>query len=109
MAAAPYLVAGRNRVDTAVMQRASGRVIVKAGAEAMMCAAWLERGLGVALKVRDGGQRATGPVLVAVLLTLDALNDADVEALAEHASPVVLGGGRPVGELDVSLELTTGT
>jgi L-asparaginase II len=106
MSAEPYLVAGRNRVDTAVMERAPGRVVVKAGAEAMMCAAALEPGLGIALKVRDGGQRATGPALIAVLRALDVLDDGDVEALGEHSLPVVLGGGRPVGSLETHLELT---
>jgi L-asparaginase II len=105
MTAEPYLVAGRNRVDTAVMERAGGRVAVKAGAEAMMCAAVPDRGVGVALKVRDGGQRATGPVLIAVLRSIDVLDDSDVEALAELAAPAVLGGGRPVGDLEVAVDL----
>jgi L-asparaginase II len=105
MTAEPYLVAGRNRVDTAVMERAGGRVAVKAGAEAMMCAAVPDPGVGIALKVRDGGQRATGPVLIAVLRSIDVLDEADVEALAEFAAPAVLGGGRPVGDLEVAVDL----
>jgi L-asparaginase II len=88
------------------MERARGRVIVKAGAEAMMCAAVLEPGLGVALKVRDGGARATGPALVAVLRALGALDDADVEALREFAAPPVLGGGQPVGRLETEVQVT---
>jgi L-asparaginase II len=83
-------------------------VIVKAGAEAMMCAAALEPGLGIALKVRDGSQRATGPVLIGVLRALDVLGERDVEALAEFAAPDVLGGGKPVGALEVTVELTAG-
>jgi L-asparaginase II len=106
MGAEPYLVAGRDRVDTAVMERTGGRVIVKAGAEALMCAGAIEPGLGIALKVRDGGSRATGPALVAVLRGLDLLDDADVEALGPYAAPEVLGGGKPVGALETSLELT---
>jgi L-asparaginase II len=108
MVAQPYLVAGRNRVDTAVMERAGGRVIVKAGAEGMMCAAALDRGLGLALKVRDGTQRATGPALVAALRALDVLDDADVEAMAAYASPPVLGGGRPVGAVEAMVDLKHG-
>ena len=109
MVAQPYLVAGRNRVDTAVMERAGGRVLVKAGAEAMMCAAALDRGVGLALKVRDGAQRATGPALVAALRALDVLDDADVEALAAFASPPVVGGGRPVGALEATVDLRPGS
>ena len=105
MGAEPYLVAGRNRVDTAVMERTQGRVIVKAGAEALMCAGAREPGLGIALKVRDGTSRATGPALVAVLRTLDLLDDGDVAALGPYASPEVLGGGKAVGALEASVEL----
>jgi L-asparaginase II len=89
------------------MERTGGRVIVKAGAEALMCAGALEPGLGVALKVRDGSPRATGPALVAVLRALGLLDDGDVEALGPHAVPEVLGGGRPVGALETSLELAS--
>ena len=106
MGAEPYLVAGRNRVDSAVMERTGGRVIVKAGAEAMMCAAALEPGLGIALKVRDGTSRATSPALVSVLRSLELLDDGDVDALGTYASPAVLGGGRPVGALETTIDLT---
>jgi L-asparaginase II len=61
--------------------------------------------VGIALKVRDGGQRATGPVLIAVLRSIDVLDDTDVEALAEFAAPAVLGGGSPVGDLEVAVDL----
>jgi len=104
MRAEPYLVAGRNRVDTAVMQAAPD-VLVKGGAEGLMCAAITDRGLGVALKVADGGSRATAPSLVRVLRLLDALADPDVERLGSFARPPVLGGGRPVGELVAAFDL----
>ena len=85
----------------------SGRYadVVKAGAEAMMCAAALDQGLGLALKVRDGAPRATGPALVAALRALDALDDEDVRALAAFASPPILGGGRPVGVVEATVDL----
>ena len=81
-------------------------MIVKAGAEALMCAGALEPGYGIALKVRDGTARACGPALAAVLRALDLLDDGDMEALGPYASPEVLGGGRPVGALQTSVELT---
>jgi L-asparaginase II len=98
MMAEPYLVAGRNRVDTAVMQAASG-LVVKGGAEGLMCAAWLAGGLGVAVKIRDGSPRATGPALIHALASVGALSGKQVAALASFARPAVLGGGEPVGEL----------
>lgn len=105
MRTAPYMVAGRNRPDTAVMRVADG-VILKGGAEGLMCAAVLDRRIGVAVKIRDGGAaRASGPVMIHALRALDVLSEADVEALTSFATPPVLGGGRPVGELRVGLTL----
>jgi L-asparaginase II len=66
MSAEPYLVGGRDREDTAIMQAAPD-LVVKEGAEALNCAASVSAGLGVAVKIADGGYRAVGPALVAVL------------------------------------------
>jgi L-asparaginase II len=94
MRAEPYLVAGRDRVCTAVMEHAP--VAVKTGAEGMMCAAVPDRGVGIALKVEDGAARAADPAIVHALHLLDLLDPA---ALPRFARPPVLGGSRPVGEL----------
>jgi L-asparaginase II len=106
MEAEPYLVAGRDRPDTAVMEAASG-VIAKGGAEGLMCAAVVDRGLGVAVKVGDGAHRAAGPALIHALRRLDVLDDAQLERLRPFARPPVVGGGRPVGELTTAFDLTT--
>jgi L-asparaginase II len=98
MVAAPYMVAGRNRADTAVMQEA-GRIVVKGGAEGLICASLLDLGLGVAVKIRDGSPRAPGPALIHALGELDALNAKQLERLEPFGRPAVLGGGVPVGEL----------
>ncbi|MDP9302551.1 MAG: asparaginase, partial [Actinomycetota bacterium] len=66
MRAEPYLVGGRNRIDTEIM-RAAPDVVVKEGAEALNCAVALGDGLGIAVKVADGGYRAAGPALISVL------------------------------------------
>jgi L-asparaginase II len=94
----PYLVAGRNRVDTAVMQVAPG-ILVKGGAEGLICAALIDIGLGVAVKVADGAHRAAGSALIHTLHSMDRLEQTQVEHLAPYARPPVLGGGEPVGEI----------
>jgi L-asparaginase II len=100
----PYLVAGRNRVDTAVMEAVPG-VVAKGGAEGLICAALLDRKLGVAVKTRDGAHRAAGPALIRALTVLDAI-DADGRArLDPFARPPVLGGGEPVGEIVADFDL----
>jgi L-asparaginase II len=104
MRAHPFLVAGTGRTDTALMS-AAPQVLSKGGAEALHCAALLDRGIGVAVKIADGGERATGPALLRTLALLDALDAEQLEALAPYARRPVLGGGRPVGELVADFRL----
>ncbi|HTG48804.1 MAG TPA: asparaginase [Actinomycetota bacterium] len=104
MRAEPYLVGGRNRVDTAIMT-ATSDLVAKEGAEALICAVSLEAGLGVAVKVGDGGYRAAGPAMIQVLEELGLLTSAARRALGPWAEPPVLGGGRPVGRLEPVLHL----
>ncbi len=100
----PFLVAGTRRVDTALMTVAPG-VLAKVGAEALYCAAILDRGIGVAVKVADGGDRASGPALLRALALLDALSPAQLDELRAFVRPPVFGGGRPVGELQADFRL----
>lgn len=104
MLAEPYLVGGRGRIDTTIMRSAPG-LVVKEGAEALVCASLPGSGLGVALKVADGGFRAAGPAMVEVLSQLDALDPAERHALASLGVPAVLGGGRPVGTIEPVVRL----
>ncbi|HXF36444.1 MAG TPA: asparaginase [Actinomycetota bacterium] len=107
MASHPYLVAGRNRVDTALMEVAP-RVVVKAGAEGLLCAALLEPGIGVAVKVEDGGDRAAAPALLRTLGLLGALTTEQLRALGAHADRPVRGGDGVVGRISSRLDLRPG-
>ena len=100
----PYLVGGRDRDDTALMQ-ATGDVMAKEGAEALDCAVSLSSGLGVAVKIADGGSRAAGPALLHTLAQLDVLDDRQLAVLAGRLRPPVLGGGAPVGVLEPAFAL----
>jgi L-asparaginase II len=99
MLAEPYLVGGRDRDDTAVME-ATGDVVAKEGAEALDCAAVLSSGLGVAVKIADGGYRAAGPALLHALAQVGGLDPAHLAVLSDRMRPPVLGGARPVGHLE---------
>lgn len=104
MRAHPYLVAGRGRTDTLLMTQVSG-VVSKVGAEALHCAAVLEEGIGVAVRIEDGGERACGPALIQVLADLGAVSAGDLERLSPVARRPVLGGGGPVGEVRAAFSL----
>lgn len=104
MLAEPYLVGGRNSHDTEVM-RVTGDVLAKRGAEALECAVSLSSGLGIAVKIDDGGSRAGAPALIAALLDIGGLSEAQVHELSAFAKPPVLGGGKPVGRLEPVFDL----
>ncbi len=99
MRAHPFLVAGTGRLCTAVLD-AVPAVVVKVGAEGMFCGAFINAGMGFALKARDGAMRGAE---AAVLETLRFLG-ADVPT--GLAPPPVLGGGLPVGTFRVRGKLS---
>jgi len=98
MAAEPAYVGGTGRFDSALIAATRGRIVCKAGAEAVHGDALLREGLGLALKVKDGGRRATPPAATALLTSLGALEADELEALAHFAAPDVRNvAGRVVG------------
>jgi L-asparaginase II len=66
----PLLFGGTDRFDTVMMQETNGAVIAKVGAEGVHCVAVPALGLGLAVKVEDGAQRAQH---IAVLVALQKL------------------------------------
>jgi L-asparaginase II len=74
MAAYPELVAGDTACDTELMRAMDGRVTLKGGAEAVHVAIIPEKGLGVALKVADGGARGSDSAIAAILVRLGVLD-----------------------------------
>jgi len=103
MLAEPYLVGGRDRLDTALLGEG---LVAKSGAEGLECVAVPHQGLGVAVKTADGSWRAGPPAMVAALRQLGALDGAGVRRLAAFAEPRVTGGGEPVGRLAPEVRLT---
>src|SRR6202521_2638150 len=105
-AARPYLVAGTGRFCTRIMAHFGGRVLVKGGAEGVLCGALPEAGIGVAIKCDDGAARAAEVAMAALISRLLALDDADRAALAPLVRPALrnwngieVGALRPSGLL----------
>ena len=72
----------------------------KIGAEGVHCALIPERGIGVAIKVEDGAQRAQFPALLRLLQELDALPDPLPPKLHEWMhKPVKNTRGECVGQV----------
>ena len=74
MTAYPELVAGEGRACTELMRAMGGRVAVKTGAEAVFIAIIPEKKLGVAVKIEDGGTRASEAAITALLVQLGVLD-----------------------------------
>jgi L-asparaginase II len=87
MAARPFLVGGTDRFDTVLLEETHGGVLVKIGAEGVHCAAIVDQGIGIAVKVEDGAARAQYPALLEVLRRYGAVPDPLPQRLAEFARP----------------------
>jgi L-asparaginase II len=96
----PYLVAGRLRFDTELMQATPGRLLAKVGAGGVQCIG-LRSGIGIAVKIEDGAQgHPAGVAALEVLRLLGELDDATLGELARHARPAVeTVAGERSGEL----------
>ncbi|MCG5216966.1 asparaginase [Streptosporangium sp. KLBMP 9127] len=95
MRAHPEWTSGTLRPEAALMRAVPG-LMVKAGAEAFDAFAFEDGRAGV-VKIEDGGQRARTTATVAALRALGL----DTPALDALATGVIMGGGRPVGEIRV--------
>lgn len=73
MAKYPELVSGDTSTDTELMRAMDGRVTLKGGAEAVHIAILPELKRGIAVKIVDGGARASDAVITALLVRLGAL------------------------------------
>jgi len=103
MTANPFLVGGTDRFDTLLMTACGGRVLCKIGAEGVHTLAVVDRGIGIALKVEDGGQRAQYPAVLALLDLLGELPHELPEPLRELTGRLVRNTrGEIVGELRIS-------
>ena len=69
----PFLVGGTDRFDSALIEATEGRCIAKIGAEGVHCVALVDEGVGIAVKVEDGAQRAQFPAIISVLQHYGAL------------------------------------
>jgi L-asparaginase II len=107
MAAAPIMVDGATGMCNAVMSAAGATVRLKGGAEGVYCAAVPGQGLGIALKIDDGGARAAQLVMMTLLDRLGCFDDAQRLALQPFLAPVLhnvvgveVGSVRPTAFLD---------
>lgn len=73
MVAHPELVSGERMACTELMRATGGRVAIKGGADGFYVAILPEMGLGVALKITDGSERAKEAAIAQILIRLGVL------------------------------------
>lgn len=95
-----FLVGGTDRFDSVLIEETEGRVIAKIGAEGVHSVAIVEEGIGFAVKVEDGAQRAQFPAVLRVLQHFGALPDVLSPRLQEFLHRQVRNTrGEMVGEV----------
>jgi L-asparaginase II len=113
MLAHPELVGGsQGRLCTDIMRCSGGAVLAKCGAEAVFALAVLPSsnypdGLGIAIKIEDGSERAIAPVVVEVLTQLELLGTSEKHELADWRHKKMRNfRGDVVGEFVPTFELS---
>ncbi|MBT3928198.1 MAG: asparaginase [Rhodospirillaceae bacterium] len=84
IAAEPFMIAGDARACSDIIPALDGKAYIKFGAEGVFFAPIQERGLGLALKVRDGATRAADTAIASLLAYLGLLDSAAEEKLAGY-------------------------
>ena len=76
MMAHPHMVGGEGSFTTRVMEAYKGRLFAKNGAEGVFCFGIPKAGLGIALKIADGNDRAYQTAVIGILDRLGMAPDA---------------------------------
>lgn len=96
----PQYMSGTDQPADLVARATDGAVLLKTGAEGFLIALLPEQGLGVALKMADGGARARVLALLHLLRHLGLLDARAARELAGLMEPVVHdSAGTPVGRI----------
>ncbi len=96
----PFLFGGTERFDSVLLEESDGRILPKVGAEGAHCVAWLDAGIGLAVKVEDGAQRAQYAAVLRVLQHFGALPESLPPRLADFGrKPVRNTRNEIVGEV----------
>jgi L-asparaginase II len=98
------MVAWEGEGDAALMGAAPGRLVSKLGAEGVQGVGVLGRGLGIVLKVEDGGARPRLPMTVALLRAAGALSAEEAARVGPPGSTAIVNHmGIETGRLEFTL------
>lgn len=96
----PLYIAGHGSVVSELNEVTKGYVLSKTGAEGVITASLPKRGLGIAVKIADGSERARAVALLAILDHLGILSDEEKKYLHKHIAPTIVNSrGVTVGDI----------
>lgn len=98
----PELVAGEGRACTELMRAMGGKVAIKTGAEAVFVAILPEQGLGMAVKIADGGTRAAECAITGLLVKYGVLDRNHPMAKKRLHGPILNWNGMNTGHMRLS-------
>ena len=98
----PELVAGERRACTNLMRACEKKAILKTGAEGVFVAILPELEQGIALKINDGGARASECAIASILIQLGVLNPNHPTALAYTNAPILNWRNKETGVIKAS-------
>ena len=102
----PEMISGKERLDYILAKVTKGRVVSKAGAEALQCFGIVGENLGVAVRILDGNNRAIGCVVAEVLRQLGILSKPDLKKMGKFAYPKIKNwAGLEVGYIQPDFKL----
>lgn len=97
----PHYLAGTARFDTTLIRVTNGRIIGKMGAEGVFAMTIPDYGLGIAIKIEDGSERALYPAAIETLAQIGLLSEDELQQLDSfHKPPIVSGQGEIVGRME---------
>lgn len=86
-----FLLSGVDRQETRVETHAKEPLFVKGGAEGVFMGAIPQRGIGFALKARDGAERAANAAVARLLVELGAVDSVLLDTKVLNAAGTVVG------------------
>ncbi|NEX59596.1 asparaginase [Noviherbaspirillum galbum] len=106
MVARPDLVSGENRSDLYYMQAGGGDWVTKVGADGVQLIGIRSRGIGIAVKIVDGNNRAAQTATVSALSQLGLLQGEGRALLERYGRiPLINAAGRNVGDVEATYSL----
>jgi len=99
----PYMIGGKNRYCTQLMELAGDRVIGKTGADGVYCLALRKKKWGLTIKIDDGKMGPQYLVVQNILENLNIFTDLEKQEMLQYCSETMKNFGQMVtGELRAS-------